>query len=111
MYVCTYKEFVIVTEAPQCNRKTAAGQDTQIIIYKTGNVQKSKNTILAIAKEAVSPSGRFPSCIRTSSRNSETADSDVFMRGLYKRQQQWMEYALIEAVVVCHGFHDNSRVE
>ncbi len=27
-YVYTYKEFVIVTEAPQCNRMTATGQDT-----------------------------------------------------------------------------------
>ncbi len=27
-YVSTYEEFVVVTEAPQCNRKTATGQDT-----------------------------------------------------------------------------------
>ncbi len=27
-YVYTYKEFVIVTEAPQCNRMTATEQDT-----------------------------------------------------------------------------------
>ncbi len=27
-YVYTYEEFVIVTEAPQCNRMTAIGQDT-----------------------------------------------------------------------------------
>ncbi len=27
-YVYTYKEFVIVTEAPQYNRMTATGQDT-----------------------------------------------------------------------------------
>ncbi len=35
-YVYTYEEFVIVTEAPQCNRMTAKGQDTyyKIIIYK-----------------------------------------------------------------------------
>ncbi len=35
-YVYTYEEFVIVTEAPQCNRMTATGQDTddKIIIYK-----------------------------------------------------------------------------
>ncbi len=35
-YVYTYEEFVIVTEAPRCNRKTATGQDTdnKIIIYK-----------------------------------------------------------------------------
>ncbi len=26
--VYTYEEFVIVTEAPQCNKKTATGQDT-----------------------------------------------------------------------------------
>ncbi len=34
----TYEEFFIVTEAPQCNRKTATGQDTdnnkKIQIYK-----------------------------------------------------------------------------
>ncbi len=52
-YVYTYKEFVIVTEAPQCNRKTATGQDTgnkknNIQIYKIGNVQKSKNTLYNI---------------------------------------------------------------
>jgi len=36
MYVYIYKEFVIVTEAPQCNKMTATGQDTddKIIIYK-----------------------------------------------------------------------------
>ncbi len=28
MYVYTYEESVIVTEAPQCNRITATGQDT-----------------------------------------------------------------------------------
>ncbi len=35
-YVYTYKEFVIVTEAPQCNKMTATGEDTdnKIIIYK-----------------------------------------------------------------------------
>jgi len=35
-YAYTYEEFVIVTEAPQCNRMTATGQDTdnKIIIYK-----------------------------------------------------------------------------
>ncbi len=27
-YVCTYEEFVLVTVAPQCNRITATGQDT-----------------------------------------------------------------------------------
>ncbi len=27
-YVYTYEEFVIVTEALQCNRMTATGQDT-----------------------------------------------------------------------------------
>ncbi len=44
-YVYTYEEFVIVTEAPQCNRMTAAGQDTdnKRTIYKY--VQNSKNTI------------------------------------------------------------------
>ncbi len=35
-YVYTYEEFVIVTEAPQCNRMTATGQDTdnKRTIYK-----------------------------------------------------------------------------
>ncbi len=28
-YVNTYKEFVIVTEAPKCNRMTVTGQDTK----------------------------------------------------------------------------------
>ncbi len=51
-YVYTYEEFVIVTEAPQCNRMTATGQDTdnKRIIYniQIGNVQNSKNTIYNI---------------------------------------------------------------
>ncbi len=35
-YIYTYEEFVIVTEAPQCNRMTVTGQDTdnKRIIYK-----------------------------------------------------------------------------
>ncbi len=35
-YIYTYEEFVIVTEAPRCNRMTATGQDTddKRIIYK-----------------------------------------------------------------------------
>ncbi len=35
-YVYTYEEFVIETEAPQCNRMTATGQDTdnKRILYK-----------------------------------------------------------------------------
>ncbi len=46
-YVYTYEELVIVTEAPQCNRMTATGQDTDnkknnIQIYKIGNVQKKE---------------------------------------------------------------------
>ncbi len=45
--VYTYKEFVIVTEAPQCNRMTATGQDTNNNI-QIGNVQKSKTTIYNI---------------------------------------------------------------
>ncbi len=28
MYVCTHEEFVLVKVAPQCNRITAKGQDT-----------------------------------------------------------------------------------
>ncbi len=35
-YVYTYEEFVIVTEAPQCNRKTTTGQDTD---NKNNNIQ------------------------------------------------------------------------
>ncbi len=27
-YVCTHKEFVLMTVAPQCDRMTATGQDT-----------------------------------------------------------------------------------
>ncbi len=36
LYVYTYEEFVIVTEAAQSNRMTVTGQDTdnKIIIYK-----------------------------------------------------------------------------
>ncbi len=49
-YVYTYEEFVVVTEAPQCNRMTATRQDTDnkenkknnIHIYKIDNVQNSK---------------------------------------------------------------------
>ncbi len=39
--------FVIVTEAPQCNRMTATGQDTdnKRAIYYIGNAQNGKNTI------------------------------------------------------------------
>ncbi len=49
-YVYTYEEFVIVTEAPQCNRMTATGQDTdnkreQYTNIQIGNVQNSKNTM------------------------------------------------------------------
>ncbi len=46
-YVYTYAEFVIVTEAPLCNRRTATGQDTdnKSTIYKYTNVQNGKNTI------------------------------------------------------------------
>ncbi len=32
-------------------------------------------------------SGRIPGCIRTGSKNSEAADSVVFIRGIYKNQQ------------------------
>ncbi len=49
-HVYTYKEFVLVTEAPQCNRMTAPRQDTDnkknyIQIYKIDNMQNSNNTI------------------------------------------------------------------
>ncbi len=44
-YICTYKEFVLETEAPQCERMTATGQDTDnknnnIQIFKIDDVQK-----------------------------------------------------------------------
>ncbi len=49
-YVYIYKEFVIVTEAPQCNRRTETGQDADntnnnMQVYKIDNVLNSKNTI------------------------------------------------------------------
>ncbi len=50
-YVYTQEEFVIVTEAPQCNKMTATGQvtdNTNNKKYTIGNVQKSKNTIYNI---------------------------------------------------------------
>ncbi len=50
-YVYTYKEFVIVTEAPQYNRMTATGQDTdnkKNTNIQISNVQNSKNTIYNI---------------------------------------------------------------
>ncbi len=49
-YGYTYEEFVLVTEAPQCNRMTATGQDTdnKKIIDKIDNVQNSTNTIYKI---------------------------------------------------------------
>ncbi len=44
-YVYTYEEFVLVTEAPQCDRMTVTRQDTDnqnnnIQIYKIDDVQK-----------------------------------------------------------------------
>ncbi len=49
-YVYTYEDFVLVTEAPQCNRMTVTRQDTDnkmnnIQIYKIDNVQISTDTI------------------------------------------------------------------
>ncbi len=43
-YVYTYEEFVIVIEAPQCNRMTTTGQDTdnKRTIYKYTNRQCTK---------------------------------------------------------------------
>ncbi len=40
-----------------------------------------------VHREPVSPLGRFPDCIRTGSRNFEAANSEVFMHGIYIRQQ------------------------
>ncbi len=52
-FVCTYEEFVLVTVAPQCDRMTATGQDTDNKknngqIYKMDNMQNSTNTIYKI---------------------------------------------------------------
>ncbi len=44
-YVYTYKEFVIVREAPQCNRITVTGHRQQKNNIQISNVQNSKNTI------------------------------------------------------------------
>ncbi len=49
-YVYTYEEFVIVTEAPQCNRMTAQDRsqdtDNKRIIYKyTKCTKKQKHNI------------------------------------------------------------------
>ncbi len=44
-YVYTYMEFVIVTEAPQCNRMTVTGYRQQKNNIQIGNVQNGKNTI------------------------------------------------------------------
>ncbi len=38
-YVCTYEEFVLVTEAPQCDRMTVTRQDTN---NKNNNIQYTK---------------------------------------------------------------------
>ncbi len=46
-YVYAYKEFVIVTEAPQCNRMTATGQNTD---NKKNNIQIYKKAMYKIAK-------------------------------------------------------------
>ncbi len=54
---------------------------------------------MAIPREPVSSSGRFPDCIRTGSKNSEAANSDVFIHGIYKHQQPVNGGR--------RGFHDN----
>ncbi len=43
--------------------------------------------LFIIIRVPISPSGHYPVCIRTSSRNSEAADSNIFMCGIYKHQQ------------------------
>ncbi len=52
-YVYTYAEFVIVTEAPLCNRRTATGQDTDnkvqytnIQMYKMAKTQYTIQTVM-----------------------------------------------------------------
>ncbi len=52
-HVYAYEEFVLVIEAPQCDRMTVTKQDTDnkknnIQIYKIDNVQNSQNTIYKI---------------------------------------------------------------
>ncbi len=42
---------------------------------------------MLVPRELISPSGCFSGCICTSSRNSEAADSDVFMSDIYKHQK------------------------
>ncbi len=42
---------------------------------------------MLVPREPISPSGCFSGCICTSNRNSEAADSDVFMSDIYKHQQ------------------------
>ncbi len=44
-YVYTDGEFVLVTEAPQCDRMTVTGHRRQKNNMQIGNVQNSKNTI------------------------------------------------------------------
>ncbi len=47
-YVYTYEEFVIVTEAPQCNRMTVTGEDTvnKRTMYKMAETQYTIQTIM-----------------------------------------------------------------
>ncbi len=52
----------------------------------------SRNLVLGTSQqggssEPISHLGHFPGCIRTGSRNSEAADCDIFICGIYKRQQ------------------------
>ncbi len=42
---------------------------------------------MVVPREPISSSDSFLDYIRTGSRNSEVADSDVFMCGIYKHQQ------------------------
>jgi len=46
-YVYTYKEFVIVTEAPQCNKMTVTGQQHR---QQTNNIQIYKQAMHKMAK-------------------------------------------------------------
>ncbi len=45
-----------------------------------------------IIREPISSSGRFPGCICTGSRNSEAADSNVFLSGINKRRDVIFPY-------------------
>ncbi len=42
---------------------------------------------MVVPREPISPSGRFPGCICTGSRNFEADNSEVFIHGIYIHKQ------------------------